>query len=146
MKCHRELVKLQCGCLKMLDAGTDVKILKYFRWKKLRKNDSNFDSNYLLLLRQKKIITLVLKKNANFLAGKSPTILSITLTPAFFSVTRTQGFGQGGFKAFAIWKANHLLKILKPGVDVMITIFGDFLAIFGGKNWRFSQKPLKIFA
>jgi hypothetical protein len=28
-----------------------------------------------------------------------------------------------------------------PGVDVMITIFCDFLQ-FSVKNWRFSQKPM----
>jgi hypothetical protein len=28
-----------------------------------------------------------------------------------------------------------------PGVDVMITIFGDFRQ-FSAKNWRFSQKPM----
>jgi hypothetical protein len=28
-----------------------------------------------------------------------------------------------------------------PGVDVMITIFGDFCQ-FSAKNWRFSQIPM----
>jgi hypothetical protein len=43
---------------------------------------------------------------------------------------------------------NILPKTNRTGVDVTITIFCDFcrfsakkLAIFGEKNWRFSQKP-----
>jgi hypothetical protein len=32
--------------------------------------------------------------------------------------------------------------ISDQGVDVMIAIFCDFRAIFGEKNWRFSQKPM----
>jgi hypothetical protein len=31
--------------------------------------------------------------------------------------------------------------VLNPGVDVMITIFGDFWQ-FSAKKWRFSQKPM----
>jgi hypothetical protein len=30
---------------------------------------------------------------------------------------------------------------LRPGVDVMFTIFCDF-CLFSAKNWRFSQKPM----
>jgi hypothetical protein len=31
---------------------------------------------------------------------------------------------------------------LNPGVDVMITFFLRFSAIFGKKYWRFSLKPI----
>jgi hypothetical protein len=37
--------------------------------------------------------------------------------------------------------AENRYHIIYPGIDVMITIFGD-LRQFSAKSWRFSQKPM----
>jgi hypothetical protein len=56
-----------------------------------------------------------------------------------YYVTRVNGANRKILNVFTVQKI--CISVLKPGVDVMNTIFCEF-GQFSAKNWRFSQKPM----
>jgi hypothetical protein len=97
---------------------------------------------------------LVFEKNANFFAEncrKSPKIVIITSTPGhpdIDQVLKISFFRRKNPRTLSKPKsarrttaAPGLQKGEKPGVDVMMTIFGNF-GQFSAKNWHFSQKSM----